>query len=143
MIVADTNVVSELFKPTPDTRVLSWLEKSTDITITTVTIGKIWAGIENLPEGTRKAGLVTLATDLFDEFGDEVETYDSRAARAYGRIVATRRRIGRPIGYADAQIAAICLVNDCPVATRNVKDFTDLGITIINPWQPTLGSTLA
>ncbi|MFI2338398.1 type II toxin-antitoxin system VapC family toxin [Nocardia rhamnosiphila] len=143
MIVADTNVVSELFKPTPDTRVLSWLEKSTDITITTVTIGEIWAGIENLPEGTRKAGLVTLATDLFDEFGDEVETYESRAARAYGRIVATRRRIGRPIGYADAQIAAICLVNDCPVATRNVKDFTDLGITIINPWQPTPGSTLA
>ncbi|MCX0271225.1 type II toxin-antitoxin system VapC family toxin [Nocardia zapadnayensis] len=143
MIVADTNVVSELFKPTPDTRVLSWLEKSTDITITTVTIGEIWAGIENLPEGTRKAGLVTLATDLFDEFGDEVETYDSRAARAYGRIVATRRRIGRPIGYADAQIAAICLVNDCPVATRNVKDFTDLGITIINPWQPTPDSTLA
>ncbi|MEU1952834.1 PIN domain-containing protein [Nocardia rhamnosiphila] len=143
MIVADTNVVSELFKPTPDTRVLSWLEKSTDITITTVTIGEIWAGIENLPEGTRKAGLVTLATDLFDEFGDEVETYDSRAARAYGRIVATRRRIGRPIGYADAQIAAICLVNDCPVATRNVKEFTDLGITIINPWQPTPDSTLA
>jgi predicted nucleic acid-binding protein len=143
VIIADTNVVSELFRPTPDTRVLSWLEKSTDITITAVTIGEIWAGIENLPEGARKSGLVTLATDLFDEFGDEVETYDFRAARAYGRIVATRRRIGRPIGYADAQIAAICMVNDCPVATRNVKYFTDLGITIINPWEPTTGGTMA
>ncbi|WP_327149809.1 type II toxin-antitoxin system VapC family toxin [Nocardia sp. NBC_01329] len=135
MIIADTNVVSELFKPEPDARVLAWLEKSVDVAVTTVTIGEVWAGIENLPEGTRKAGLAALATDLFEEFGDEVEVYDFRAARAYGRIVAERRRIGRPIGYADAQIAAICMVNDCPVATRNVKDFTNLRIAIINPWE--------
>lgn len=77
-----------------------------------------------------------MATELFDEFGDEVEPYDFRAARVYGRVVAARRR-GRPIGYADAQIAAICLVHDCPVATRNVEDFTDLGLAIINPWETT------
>lgn len=135
MIIADTNVVSELFKPAPDNHVLTWLGESDDVTISTVTIGEIWAGIENLPEGSRKAGLATLATELFDEFGDEVEAYDFRAARIYGRIVAERRRRGRPIGYADAQIAAICLANDCPVATRNVKDFIDLGLTIINPWE--------
>ncbi|WP_433491566.1 type II toxin-antitoxin system VapC family toxin [Nocardia grenadensis] len=137
MIIADTNVVSELFKPTPDNHVLTWLEKSDDVTISTVTIGEIWAGIENLPEGSRRAGLATLAAELFDEFGDEVEAYDFRAARIYGRVVAERRRRGRPIGYADAQIAAICLANDCAVATRNVKDFTDLGLTIVNPWVTT------
>ncbi|MFI2233443.1 type II toxin-antitoxin system VapC family toxin [Nocardia testacea] len=137
MIIADTNVVSELFRPTPDSHVLTWLENSDDVTISTVTIGEIWAGIENLPEGSRRAGLATLAAELFDEFGDEVEAYDFRAARVYGRVVAERRRRGRPIGYADAQIAAICLANDCPVATRNVKDFTDLGLTIINPWETT------
>ncbi|MFI1462904.1 PIN domain-containing protein [Nocardia carnea] len=92
---------------------------------------------ELVPEGARKAGLVTLATELFDEFGDEAEAYDFRAARIYGRIVAERRRRGRPMGYGDAQIAAICLANDCPVATRNVKDFTDLGLAIINPWETT------
>ena len=137
MIIADTHVVSELFKPAPDNRVLTWLGESDDVTISTVTVGEIWAGIENLPEGSRKAALATLATELFDEFGDEVEAYDFRAARIYGRIVAERRRRGRPIGYADAQIAAICLANDCPVATRNVKDFTELGLAIINPWEKT------
>nr|WP_324188607.1 PIN domain-containing protein [Nocardia flavorosea] len=91
--------------------------------------------MEKLPEGSRKAGLATLATELFDEFGDEVEAYDFRAARIYGRIVAEYRRRGRPIGYADAQIAASCLANDCPVATRNVKDFTDLGLAIVTPWE--------
>ncbi|NKY55877.1 type II toxin-antitoxin system VapC family toxin [Nocardia flavorosea] len=135
MIIADTNVVSELFKPAPASQVLTWLGESVDVTISAVTIGEIWAGIENLPEGSRKAGLATLATELFDEFGDDVEPYDFRAARIYGRIVTERRRRGRPIGYADAQIAAICLANDCPVATRNVKDFTDLGLAIINPWE--------
>ncbi|MGA6204043.1 type II toxin-antitoxin system VapC family toxin [Nocardia testacea] len=137
MIIADTNVVSELFKPTPDHHVLTWLETSDDVTISTVTIGEIWAGIENLPAGSRRADLATLAAELFDEFGDEVEAYDFRAARIYGRVVTERRRRGRPIGYADAQIAAICLANDCAVATRNVKDFTDLGLTIINPWETT------
>lgn len=135
MIIADTNVVSELFRPTPEPRVIAWLENSSDVTITTVTVGEIWAGIENLPDGRRKTGLRGLAEDLFDEFGSEVESFDFEAARFYGRIVSTRRRLGRPIGYADAQIAAICAANGCPVATRNVKDFADIGIDVINPWE--------
>ncbi|MGQ4598139.1 PIN domain-containing protein [Nocardia sp. R6R-6] len=134
MIIADTNVVSELFKPTPDPRVIEWLENSSEVTLTTVTVGEIWAGIENLPDGHRKAGLGALAEDVFSEFGAEIESYDFQAARIYGRIVVERRRIGRPIGYADAQIAAICAAQECPIATRNVKDFTDIGIAVINPW---------
>lgn len=135
MIIADTNVVSELFRPTPHPRVIEWLENSPDVTVTTVTVGEIWAGIENLPDGRRKIGLKALAEEVFDEFGAEIESYDFHAARVCGRIVAERRRIGRPIGYADAQIAAICAVNDCPVATRNVKDFTDIGIAVVDPWE--------
>lgn len=135
MIIADTNVVSELFKPIPEPRVIAWLENSSDVTITTVTVGEIWAGIENLPDGRRKTGLRELAEDLFDEFGTEIESFGFEAARFYGQIVSTRRRLGRPIGYADAQIAAICAVKGCPLATRNVKDFTDIGITVLNPWE--------
>lgn len=135
MIIADTNIVSELFRPNPDPRVIDWLEDAPDVTITAVTVGEIWAGIEKLPEGRRRAGLFELAEDAFNEFGAEIEPYDSLAARIYGRIVAERHRIGRPIGQGDAQIASICSANDCPVATRNVKDFTDIGITVINPWE--------
>lgn len=135
MIIADTNVVSELFRPTPEPRVIEWLENSSDVTITTVTVGEIWAGIENLPDGRRKTGLRGLAEDLFEEFGAEVESFDFEAARFYGRIVSARRRLGRPIRFADAQIAAICAANGCSVATRNVKDFADVGIDVINPWE--------
>ncbi|BDT88947.1 type II toxin-antitoxin system VapC family toxin [Nocardia cyriacigeorgica] len=135
MIIADTNVVSELFKPTPDPRVIAWLENASDVTITAVTVGEIWAGIENLPDGRRKTGLRELAEDLFSEFGAEIQDYDFAAAHIYGQIVSARRRLGRPIGYADAQIASICAANGWPVATRNVKDFTDIGIEVINPWD--------
>lgn len=134
MIIADTNVVSELFRPTPAPQVVTWLESTSDVTITSVTVGEIWAGIENLPDGRRKTGLRGLAEELFDEFGAEIESFDYEAARLYGRIVSTRRRLGRPIGYADAQIASICAAKNCPVATRNVKDFAEIGIEIVNPW---------
>src|SRR5690606_12725144 len=54
VIIADTNVVSELFRPTPAPQVVTWLESTSDVTITSVTVGEIWAGIENLPDGRRK-----------------------------------------------------------------------------------------
>jgi len=51
------------------------------------------------------------------------------------RIGAERRRIGRPIAPLDAQIAAIARAHGAAVATRNVADFTDCGIDVVDPWQ--------
>jgi toxin FitB len=51
-------------------------------------------------------------------------------------IVAHRDRIGLPIEGFDAQIAAICRARGAALATRNVKDFQETGIDVIDPWQP-------
>lgn len=135
MILADTNVVSELFRPAPEDRVLAWLEATSAVGTTAVTVGEIWAGIEQLPDGRRKTGLAEVAGDVFNEFFGDVTEYGVEAARVYGRIVAERRRMGHPISQGDALIAAICVAEGATLATRNVKDFTDLGLQIVNPWE--------
>jgi toxin FitB len=58
-----------------------------------------------------------------------------RAPQRYADIVTGRESLGRPIGVADAQIAAICHTSDAPLATRNTDDFQETGIELINPWK--------
>ena len=53
----------------------------------------------------------------------------------YADVVTGREGIGRPIGVADAQIAAICRDLDAILATRNTADFEETGIELINPWE--------
>jgi predicted nucleic acid-binding protein len=93
-------------------------------------------GIERLPDGQRKAELRAKAADIFFTLTDKVLPFDARAALRYASLVADRERDGRPIAAFDAQIAAICQAHGATLATRNVKDFEDTGVELIDPWQP-------
>ena len=73
---------------------------------------------------------------MFDlDFARRILAFDSDSARQFAIIAATRRTIGRPISQIDAQIAAIALSHNATLATRNVSDFEQCGIEIINPWN--------
>jgi predicted nucleic acid-binding protein len=63
------------------------------------------------------------------------EALDSDAARAFAKIGAARRALGRPISRADAQIAALAQVRGAKLATRNVDDFAGCGIEVVDPWN--------
>lgn len=56
-------------------------------------------------------------------------------APIFGTSRRRRRTLGRPIEVADAQIAAVCLVHDATLATRNTDDFEGLGLALIDPWR--------
>jgi hypothetical protein len=60
--------------------------------------------------------------------------FDERASVRYADIVSGREQIGRPIGVADAQIAAICRDLGATLATRNIADFEETGIQLVHPW---------
>ncbi|MGA2129624.1 MAG: PIN domain-containing protein, partial [Xanthobacteraceae bacterium] len=60
--------------------------------------------------------------------------FDGAAAREYADIASTRRRAGRPISVADAQIAAIARSRGAALATRNTADFSQCGVDVIDPW---------
>lgn len=66
--------------------------------------------------------------------GNRVLAFRREAAQWYGELLARREQLGRPMATANAVIAAIALAKGAQLATRNVGDFTWLGLGLINPW---------
>jgi len=139
VIVLDTNVVSELMRGAPDPAVVTWLrgQSGDGLYTTTITVAEIRYGIARLPEGQRRESLHQAAHEIFAAFPRQVLTFDLGAANAYADVVATRESLGNPIDGFDAQIAAICRSQAATLATRNTKDFADIGIALVNPWLAT------
>jgi toxin FitB len=138
VIALDTTVISELARRVPDAGVVSWLDslESSDVVTTVVTAAELRYGIARLPDGHRKRELAAVISGILTEdFGGRVLPFDERASVQYADIVASRERIGTPIGVADAQIAAICRDLSAILATRNTADFEETGIELINPWK--------
>ncbi|MDA2809427.1 type II toxin-antitoxin system VapC family toxin [Nocardiopsis sp. RSe5-2] len=141
MIVLDTNVISEIFRPQPDAGVVAWLESLTgDVAITAVTLGELLAGARRLPDGRRKKALTTRIEVALEPYRDSrsVLSFDDAAAERYADILVARKAAGSPISTPDAQIAAICLVHNATCATRNTKDFAHTGVELLDPWEQRL-----
>ena len=103
---------------------------------TAITSAELPYGVERLQDGRRKMELAAAVHGLLDdEFQGRVLAFDEQAASRYAEIVSRRERLGRPIGIADAQIAAICRAIGAALATRNTADFQETGIDLINPWK--------
>ena len=136
MIILDTNVVSELMRPEPDIRVRQWVggRRADEFGTTAITIAEIRHGIERLPDGGEES-LLSSAIDPFAAFGDLIQPFDASAAAWFGPIMVRRAGLGLPIEGFDAQIAAICRTRGAALATRNVKDFRETGVDIIDPWS--------
>ncbi len=138
VIVLDTNVISELLRPSPDVRVVAWVESLTgSVAVTTVTIAELLAGVRMLPDGRRKDVLakhIELSLQPY-RHTRAVLPFDEAAARSYADVLAARKKAGAPISTADAQIAAICLAHEATCATRNVNDFAHTGVRLIDPWR--------
>lgn len=138
MLLLDTNVVSELLRPEPDAGVWAWMVVQTPATLhtTSITLAEILYGLALLPEGARRFALMEAAAKTFaEQFPGRILSFNEDAAPAYAAIRSSRRAIGRPVGPVDAQIAAIARAHGAAVATRNVRDFADCGIDVVNPWE--------
>lgn len=137
MIVLDTNVLSELMRRRPAARVVSWVDEqdASGLAITAVTVAELLYGIARLADGARKTELAAAVDALVrEDFAGHVLPFDVPAAEHYADLVAERDRHGRPIGTADGQIAAICRCHDARLATRNVRDFGEVGLALVDPW---------
>jgi predicted nucleic acid-binding protein len=138
MLLLDSNLVSELMRPRPDPRVLSWVaaQPLSEMAIATITVMEIRFGIALLPAGRRRTDLDTRFRQLLAQaFTGRVLAFDQPAADACAEIRAQRRQMGNPITVEDSMIAAIARVHGAPVATRDVGGFEACGLTLINPWQ--------
>jgi len=140
MILLDTNVLSELMRAEPEAAVERWLaaQPAAGVFISSVTEVELRYGLRLLPDGKRRLSLTSMVEGMLaEDFKGRILPFDSPAAIAFAEIAAERRRVGKPISQADAQIAAIARSRGAAVATRNVGDFTGCGIEVIDPWSDT------
>ncbi len=141
MIILDTNVISELARQTPDQQVLASVDDREEVAVTATTLAELLYGVARLPDGASRSRLAEgIRAIINDELGGQVIAFDSTAASHYAEIVAGRSRTGRPMGIADGQIAATCRAWGAALATRNVRDFEDVGIVVVDPWSPQIAS---
>ena len=133
MFLLDTNVVSEFRRPKPHQAVLKWIaDMPTDqLFLSAVTVGEIQAGIE-----------ITREQDL--PKAEEIEVWLDQVIASYGVLpmdAATFREWARlkhrksDTLIQDAMIAATAVVHRLTVATRNVRDFRDFGVDLVNPFH--------
>ena len=138
MIILDTNVISEMMKSVPSSNVMTWIDRQNagELFITTITIAEIVYGLNALPVGSRR----NMLENAFDKtmskaFEYRVLGFDEPAAYRYGQLMTDRKKMGKPLSILDGQIAAIAHVNGFRVATRNICDFSDCGLELIDPFK--------
>jgi predicted nucleic acid-binding protein len=132
MYLIDTNVISAIRRGTPE--VISWLQSvdSLAVHLSVVTLGEIMRGavLKRKRDPQTARHLEEWLRKMRYDYGDRIIPITDQIAVEWGRIAALRTR-----GDADGLIAATAIVHDLIIVTRNVVDFEDTGVTIINPWN--------
>jgi predicted nucleic acid-binding protein len=138
MIILDTNVVSEVMKPQPNPSLIDWLnrQETASLHLTTITLAEIGYGLHVMPDGNRRRSLEGRFDKFMAEaFDQRILAFDVVSARLYGELMGHRKLLGRPMSILDGQIASIARAKRFAVATRNVEDFEECGVSLINPFE--------
>ena len=132
----DTNVLSEMTKQSPSKEVVKWFINTPDADkfISVISIGEIIYGIERLPSGSRKSKLHAWFNEVISEgFNERILNIKASTMHTWGKMMS---ELSRSLQVQDTFIAATALENNLTIATRNVKDFSDIaGLQISNPWE--------
>jgi toxin FitB len=137
VIILDTNVLGALMRSAPDAAVVTWLDRqpAESVWITSITLFETRFGLALLPSGRRRQALESAFDHLLkDDLENRVLDFDSAAATAAASLAAARQKGERSVDMRDTQIAGIALARRATLATRNVRHFADLKISIVDPW---------
>lgn len=134
MYLLDTNVVSELRKPRPHGGVVAWLQSvaDADLYLSAVTLGDIQCGIELTREqDAAKAAEIEAWADMVAN-AYNILPMDANTFRVWARLP---HRKSDPL-MEDAMIAATATVHSLTLVTRNVRDFSEFGVKLLDPFAP-------
>jgi predicted nucleic acid-binding protein len=132
----DTNIISDVTKPTPSAALLAWMAEQADgdLFISALTVGEIRRGLLEKPKGKKRAVLEAWFAGPDGPqalFAGRVLPFDEKAGLIWARLMADGAAKGRPRSALDMIIAAVAEANGCLVVTDNEKDFT--GPKFVNP----------
>lgn len=129
MFLADTNVVSELFRASADRRVTAWAELQPRLAVSAVTVEELAFGFARRPNPELEARV-----GVFLDENCEIVAVDQGIARRSGRLRGRLEAAGQTRHSFDMLIAATAAERGFTLATRNVRDFAGCGIRVINPF---------
>jgi toxin FitB len=134
----DTNIISNVTKPTPSAALVDWMaaQADGDLFISTLTIAEIRRGVLERPAGKKRQELERWFSGPDGPqalFAGRVLSFDETAALVWARLMAEGTIAGRPRSALDTIIAAVAEANHCVIVTDNEKDFA--GIEIVNPMR--------
>ena len=132
----DTNVLSELTRPQPTASVVEYLGAIADGYVSVITLNELLYGAQCVKDEHQRQRLTSWVRTIEESYAENILPVDGPIAHRAAYLRAREARQGRTIHFADSLIAATALVRDLPLATRNTKDFDDLGIDLHNPWIP-------
>jgi predicted nucleic acid-binding protein len=133
----DTCLISEVWKPAPNTGVVDWLAGSMEdeLFLSVLTLGELRKGIARLAEGRRRQRLVRDYGLLRSRFGSRLLAVNDIVAERWGELSAEASRAGRTIHVVDGLLAATVMVHGLTLVTRNAADFAAVPVPIENPWS--------
>ena len=133
MILVDTNVWSETSKPNGSRKVVRWIaDNKNQLWLSTIVIAEIRAGIENPDAADKRNEIEDWLATIEKVQASRTLFFDRPAAYALGKLLISKPQDKKML---DALLAAQAIAHDCPIATRNVKDFEWTGVKLINPWE--------
>jgi toxin FitB len=138
MYLIDTNVISEARKRAKaNCGVIAFFEtvvaSSEPVFLSAVSVGELRRGVERIRhrgDAEQARRLEAWLASVVGSFGERILAFDADAAQVWGHL-----RVPNPAHALDKQIAAIALVNDLTLVTRNVADFEGSGVKLANPFQ--------
>jgi predicted nucleic acid-binding protein len=134
----DTNCISELVRPTPDVRVIEWMEATDEglLFLSVLTLGEIRKGVAGLAQSKRRTRLESwLEVELQTRFSGRIIAIDSAIAERWGTLAWEAKQKGRALAVIDGLIAATALHHDLTVVSRNSRDFAITQARVWNPWR--------
>ena len=134
----DTNVLSEMTRPEPNGKVVSWLADQPEETLflSVITLGEISEGVLQLPSGTRRKGLLDwIREEIQERFEGRILPVDDRIILRWAALRVQGKEAGRPLPVMDGLIAATADVHALTIASRNGSDFEGSGVPVLNPWN--------
>ena len=134
----DTNCISELISPRPEPRVVDWFEAADEglLYLSVLSLGEIRKGVGLLAHGKRRMRLETwLAVELQARFSGRILAIDAVVADRWGLMAAEAKRTGKALAIIDGLLAATALEHNLTVVSRNIGDFSNTQVAVVNPWK--------
>ncbi len=131
----DTNVLSEIVRPRPMPKVEAFLAREGDLWLSVIALHEFAYGLARVADATRRAKLGAWIESIKISFRGRIIDVDEPIAETAGLLRGSSASQGRSFAPLDSLIAATALLHSKTLATRDVKDFADLGMDLVNPWE--------